>query len=160
MIGDSTSYVVALALDSVASADLEVVWAGQSNCGLSPAYEVRWWGSIIVRSDECPSVDRTWPEVVESFDPDVILAIASLPELAEQRYVPDDDWHRPGSGPYRIHHELGGDGLAALAAEAGAVVLLADAPAFGDHGFGNGPLGEPDRLAAGTRCSRSGATGG
>ncbi len=148
VIGDSTSYGVAVALDAVASDQYDVVWAGQSNCPMSPAYEIRWWGDVTWPGDDCPSAERIWPDVVDSFRPDVILAIASLPELAEQRYDPDDGWHRPGDEAYLAHHEAGGAALAGLAARSGAVVLLADAPPFGPDGFGGGPLAEPERLAA------------
>ena len=46
VIGDSTSYAVAVALDAVAADRYDVVWAGQSNCPLSPTYEIRWWGDV------------------------------------------------------------------------------------------------------------------
>ncbi len=148
VIGDSTSYALAAALDAAAADRYEVVWAGQSNCPLTPAYEDRWWGEVKHRTDDCPSAERMWPDVVDSFEPDVILAVASLPELAEQRYGDDDVWHRPGDPEYLTRHVAGGAGLAAIAARSGAVLLLADAPAFGPDGFGAGPLGEPDRLVA------------
>ena len=38
--------------------------------------------------------------------------------------------------------------MAGLAARSGAVLLLADAPAFGPGGFGGGPLAKPERLVA------------
>ena len=148
VIGDSTSYAIAVALDAVGSDRYDVVWAGQSNCTLTPSYENRWWGDVTFRADDCPTANRVWPDVVDSFRPDVILAVTSLPELAEQRYTPDDVWHRPGDDRYLAEHDAGGAALAALAARSGAVVLLADAPPFGPNGFGGGPLGEPDRLVA------------
>ncbi len=148
VIGDSTSYGVAEALDAVASDRYDVVWAGQSNCPLLPAYEIRWWRDMTWPAADCPSAERIWPDVVDSFHPDVILAVASLPELAEQRYDPDDGWHRPGDAVYVAHHEAGGTALAGLAARSGAVLLLADAPAFGPDGFGGGPLAQPERLVA------------
>ncbi len=146
--GDSTSYAVAVALAAVAADRYDVVWAGQSNCPLSPAYETRWWGDVTFRVDDCPSVEHLWPDVVDSFRPDVILAIASLPELAEQRYDAADVWHVPGDDTYLDRHDAAGASLASLAARSGAVLLLADAPPFGPNGFGGGPLGQPDRLAA------------
>ena len=134
VIGDSTSYGVATGL--AASAEhLVVLWAGKRNCALIPLD-----ASTLVDQQTsaagCPTVHDGWPAVVASFRPDVIVAVTSLPEEAEQRYVGDPQWYAPGSDRYVAEHDAGMRDLVALAASTGAVIEVATAPANPSTGPG------------------------
>lgn len=147
VIGDSTSYGVAVELDRQAGDQLQVVWAGRNNCPLVPVDEVFWWDGVSFPSDHCPRADGLWAEVAAELRPDVILAVASLPEQARQRYPGDPDLHEPGDAAYVAAHDEAMAALQAVAAEHGALVLLTDAPAITVGGFAESELARPERLA-------------
>jgi hypothetical protein len=149
VVGDSTSYQLAQGLDTVAGDRLEVQWAGGSNCGIVAAERVRWWPGAEFDRTECPSPTSLWPEVVARFRPDVVLAAASLPELADQRYEGGDGWVEPGETAYTAMHDLRMAELQALLSASGALTLVATIPPLNAvDGFGDRSLASPTRLAA------------
>lgn len=148
VIGDSTSYGVAVELDRQAGERLQVVWAGRNNCPLVPVDEVYWWDGASFPSGHCPRADGLWAEVASELRPDVILAVASLPEQSRQRYPGDSEFHDPGDPAYVAAHDEAMAALGAIAAEHGAVVLLTDAPPITSGGFAESQLAWPERLEA------------
>lgn len=148
VIGDSTSYGVAVELDRQAGDQLQVVWAGRNNCPLVPVDEVYWWEGASFASDHCPRADGLWAEVAADLQPDVILAVASLPEQSRQRYPGDPDFHEPGDPAYVATHDEAMAALQAIAAEHGAVVLLTDAPPITAGFHSQSEMARPERLAA------------
>jgi hypothetical protein len=153
VIGDSTSFELAQALDGLAGERFDIVWAGALNCPLPPVTELRWQRDMRFPRDECPTTSRHWPDVVADFRPEAVLGIWSIPELSEQRYPDDDEWHEPGEEAYVRAHDDAMAALQALLAPTGAVTIVATSPPFaevaqGVADFGGGPLGEPERLAA------------
>jgi hypothetical protein len=148
VIGDSTSYSIARELDAQGGSRLDVLWAGRDNCPLAPSYEGRWWSAVTNREDDCPSVAHGWSAEVASFRPAVVVAIDSLPELADQRYGPDDSWHAPGDPAWEADHLPVADGIAAMLEPLGAKLLIADAPPITTGGFAGSPMAQPRRLEA------------
>lgn len=126
VVGDSTSYGVATGLAG-SSEHLAVLWAGKRNCGLIPV-EATTLVDVHTPSAGCPTARDGWPAAVASFRPDVVLAVASLPEEAPQQYPGDLAWYAPGSTRYTAEHDAGMLELVALAATTGAVVEVTSAP--------------------------------
>jgi peptidoglycan/LPS O-acetylase OafA/YrhL len=148
VIGDSTSYPVARELEAQDGADLDVLWAGRDNCPLTPGYEDRWWANVTNRTDDCPTVNHGLADTVASFKPTVVVAVDSLPELAEQRYSSHDSWHVPGDRAWEAQHAPVAAALSTLLAPYGAQLLIADAPPITAGGFAGSPMARRDRLAA------------
>jgi hypothetical protein len=134
VIGDSTSYGVATGLAGSAE-HLAVLWAGKRNCALIPL-DASTLIDQQTPADGCPTVRDGWPAVIASFRPDVIVAVASLPEEADQRYAGDPQWYAPGGDRYVAEHDAGMRDLVALAASTGAVIEVATAPANASTGHG------------------------
>lgn len=148
VIGDSTSYGIAVELDRQAGERLDVVWAGRNNCPLLPVDEVFWWDGASFPSGDCPQAGGLWAEVAAGHGPDVILGIATLPEQARQRYPGDDRWHEPGDDAFVAAHDVAMLDLQRLAAEHGAVVLLTDAPPITSGAFSGADMSDTDRVEA------------
>jgi peptidoglycan/LPS O-acetylase OafA/YrhL len=152
VLGDSTSFEVAQALDELAGRRLDVVWAGALNCPLATTAEIRWQPGLAFPRDDCPTPARQWPEVVAEFEPEAVLGVWSIPELADQRYPDDDEWYEPGDEAYSRAHDEAMAALQTLLVPTGAVTIVATSPPFAEVAtagdFGGGPLGDPDRLAA------------
>jgi hypothetical protein len=148
VIGDSTSYQLASALDTAGRDVLEVTWAGQQNCPLVPARRIRWSDDAEFDGATCPGSDGRWRTAMEAFRPDVVLASPSLPELGDQSYD-GSTWVSPGDPRSTAAHDEGMALLQDLAREVGAVTLVATVPPLRrGAGFDMGPLAAPARLDA------------
>ncbi|MFM7488735.1 MAG: acyltransferase family protein, partial [Actinomycetota bacterium] len=89
VIGDSTSFGLAEALDTVAGDELNVLWAGGRNCPLAAVERVRWWGDVAFDLSACPRADREWATIILDFAPALVLMVYSVPQQAEQQYEKD-----------------------------------------------------------------------
>ena len=147
VIGDSTSYDVAASLARTASG-FEVTWAGGANCPVVDVTGLRWWDAAQWPMDECPNVATVWPRIIAATRPDVILLVSGLAEQAEQRYQGSDAWRVAGDAEFTEAHDMMMNALVGLAAPSGAVVLVADAPAFAKSSFSDSQMGRPERIAA------------
>ena len=105
LIGDSSSYGVALDLDRIAGERLEVMWAGLENCPLAPVVEIRWWQGAQWTLDDCLKTQAGWPALIAKFKPQVVVAVESLPEHSEQRYAGDDRWYVAGDQRFIDEHD-------------------------------------------------------
>ena len=92
VIGDSTSFGLAEALDTVAGDELNVLWAGGRNCPLAAVERVRWWGDVAFDLSACPRADREWATIIPDFAPALVLMVYSVPQQAEQQYEKDGEW--------------------------------------------------------------------
>ena len=128
VIGDSTSYGVALSLSKQHGDGFDVMWVGKRNCPLVAADRIRWLAGYEFSMADCPQPDPDWIDAARQFTPDVILAVYSMPEEVPQRYAGDDAWHDPGDSAYVSAHDSGIVGVMQVAASVGAVVLVADSP--------------------------------
>ncbi len=148
VVGDSTSFGVAAALSRVPDGGLRVLWGGGQNCPFAHPVQVRWWPGAEFDMGHCPSSARGWPELVASFDPDVVLVVASLPAQAEQRYVADGPWIAPGAPEYVSAHETEMASLQQLLAPLGAVTIVANAPVLNEGAFSGSEMATARRRDA------------
>ena len=128
VIGDSTSYGVALGLDRLASDKLQVVWAGRRNCPIAAAVEIRWWPGAQFTMQDCLASQRQWPTIAAQLRPDVVLVVESLPEHSEQRYEGDPNWYAAGDPRFTQVHEIAMQQLIDMIAPYHATVMLSDSP--------------------------------
>jgi peptidoglycan/LPS O-acetylase OafA/YrhL len=149
VIGDSTSYQLADGLDAMGGERLDVEWAGGPNCGIGGATEVRWGPGFEFDRSDCPSPTSVWPDVVARFRPDVVLAVASLPELSDQRFDGDGQWVEPGEPVYTRMHDARMAELQSLLSASGAVTMVATVPPLNPvESFRDHSLTSPSRLTA------------
>ena len=128
VVGDSTSFGVAEQLDDLAADRYEVLWAGRRNCPFVAATHVRWWEGAEFDMSDCLDAQEAWPQVAADFRPDVILVVASLPELSDQQYVGDDQWYAIGDPAFEEQHTASLQRLANMVEPRGGLVLVSDAP--------------------------------
>ena len=142
VIGDSTSYGVALGLAGSTSSQFDVLWAGKRNCPLARMHSIRWLVGNEFSMADCPSVTSVWPEQIASFHPDVVLVVDGLPEQSLHRYGDGSgDWHEAGDAEFAAVHDADFRELLDLVADVGAVVILAGQPrnAAGSVGWATTP---------------------
>ncbi len=148
VIGDSSSYQLATALDAAGSTTMSVAWAGRAGCALVPAERLRWARDIELDGRSCPSTSDQWPTAVHRFRPDVILAAASLGELSDHRYSGSRAWAAPGTPAYGRVHEAWMEQLQELAGPTGALTVVATTPPLAHGKLYDGPIGSPARARA------------
>jgi hypothetical protein len=128
VVGDSTSFGVAEQLDDLAADRYEVLWAGRRNCPFVAATHVRWWEGAEFDMSDCLDAQEAWPQVAADFQPDIVLVVASLPELSDQQYGGDDQWHAIGDPEFEQQHTTALQRLANMVEPRGGLVLVSDAP--------------------------------
>ncbi len=148
VVGDSTSYQLATALDAASQGRVEVVWAGRANCALVPATRTRWYAGAEFDGAECPSAERVWPDAVARLRPDIVLAAASLSELAAQQYGEGAAWEDPGAPAYQAAHDRAMEALQAMLQADGVLTVVATTPPLVPARAFGGPLSDPTRLSA------------
>jgi hypothetical protein len=127
VIGDSTSYGVALELDHQAPDSLNVMWAGFRNCPMLPVTDVRWGAGLQFTMDECVAAQSRWPAVAADLHPDVLLLVESLPEHSDQKYPGDPTWHSPSDSVYLAAHDTAMQHLVDMVAPYGTRIYIGDA---------------------------------
>ena len=132
VIGDSTSYGVAIDIDRLAGERYDVLWAGFRNCPIVPAVEIRWWEGAQFPTDDCRARQSQWPQLISEFQPDLVLVVTGLSEYSHHRYAGDDTWYRPGDEQFVLQHDAALDRLQAEIAPFGSQVIFTDAQATGD----------------------------
>jgi peptidoglycan/LPS O-acetylase OafA/YrhL len=128
VVGDSTSFGVAEKLDELANERYEVVWAGYRNCPWVAATEVRWWEDAEFTLDDCLAQQAKWERLAALEQPSIVLAVASLPEVSDQRYGDGDTWYAVGDAEFERQHIAALRRLSDMVAANGGVALIADAP--------------------------------
>lgn len=147
VIGDSVSFGVAQAIDAEASDRYDVVWAGGRNCPLVDVDRVSWGGEMEFDMETCPTIDdwdRLWFEV----DPDLVLAIASVPEQSDQRYEPDGEWFRVGDPEFVRVHDEGIARLVEITERQGARLVMFDSPRIEGGAFQGAMFASDERVDA------------
>jgi hypothetical protein len=79
-------------------------------------------------TDHCLAFDTDWPSLIDTYDVDVVFAIASLAEQWDQKYTADDRWHSPGSAGYNVFHDTEMVAMSTMLDSLGVPLLVADAP--------------------------------
>jgi peptidoglycan/LPS O-acetylase OafA/YrhL len=126
LIGDSTSYGVAVELDAMAGDRLEVLWAGRRNCPIAPVTELRWFEGAQWTMEDCLATQATWPQLAAEFQPDVLLIVTSLPEHSDQRYAGDDTWYGAGDPRFTEVHDSAMESILAMVRPYDTITLVAD----------------------------------
>lgn len=147
VIGDSTSYVAAAALDAAASERVHVLFAGEPNCPLVAVDRLRWWPGNEFDRRECPDVAR-WSELVVSFRPDAVVVVSSFAEQTELRLAGTDRWVVAGDDAFVHAHDAFMKELVRVTGAHGAAVVVADAPRFADGLFSRSPMARAERIDA------------
>ena len=146
VVGDSTSYALASALATVGSDQLRVLWGGGSLCPIVPMYQVQFFVDEPSRVDDCPTSEHAWPDLVDRFEPDVVLMVASVPEQARQRYVAGGPWHVAGDDAFTAYHDEAMLPLQRMLARSGTLTLIATAPRIVEGNYASAPLGSDERI--------------
>ena len=146
VVGDSTSYAVASALATVGSDQLRVLWGGGTLCPIVPMYQVQFFADKPSRVDDCPTAEHVWPGLVERFDPDVVLMIASAPEQSMHRYVVDGPWQVAGDDAFTSYHDAAMLPIQRMLAQSGTLSLIATAPAIVEGIYASAPVGSDARI--------------
>jgi hypothetical protein len=148
VIGDSTAYQLATALEAAGTRSISVAWAGRTGCPIVPATRLRWAPGYEIDSADCPSTTSRWPDAVREFRPDVILAAASLAELSEHRYGTARTWVVPGASASSTAHDAGMEAIQQMARRTGALTIVATTPRLARGRLYDGPVGKPSRRRA------------
>ena len=130
VIGDSTSLDMAQALSDAAPDRLHVTWGGENGCPFVRAESVRLSHRDQWRPNACAAFDKKVPPLLDSFHPDVVLLVASLLEVAEQRYPGDSASHVAGDAAYNAFHDSEMTTFVAILKARGVPLLVADSPGF------------------------------
>lgn len=163
VIGDSTSYGVAAAIDAVAGDRYDVLWAGGRNCPLVRALEVRWWPDMAFDVSKCPTLEGTWTKIFDDFQPQLLIVVVSVPEQSEQRYTettPDtsdmandaandetnDEWFAVGDPEFDDRHREVVDSLIGLANAHSTRVVFFDAPPIISGSFAESDFADRRRV--------------
>lgn len=159
VIGDSTSYGVAAAIDAAAGERYDVLWAGGRNCPLVRAWEVRWWPDMAFDVSKCPTLEGTWTKIFDDFQPQLLIVVVSVPEQSEQRYTettPDtsdvasddtnDEWFAVGDPEFDDRHRAAVDGLIELANAHSTRVVFFDSPAITSGSFAEADFADRRRV--------------
>ena len=148
VIGDSTSFGLAEALDAVAGDELNVLWAGGRNCPLAAVERVRWWGDVTFDLSTCPRADREWATIIPDFDPSLVLMIYSVPQQAEQQYDKDGEWYALGDPEYDQRQREALNRLLESGRESGTRFAFLTSPRVFGGALGGAPFSADDRVDA------------
>ena len=92
VIGDSTSLMLAKALNDAAAGALTVQWAGQEGCPLVPVDAVRSSPKVDwMTLTRCRDVATDLPKAVDAFHPDAVLLVLASDVYSEADYIRDLD---------------------------------------------------------------------
>ncbi|MEI8238095.1 MAG: acyltransferase [Actinomycetota bacterium] len=152
VIGDSTSLMVAKALNDAAGGTLVVQWAGQEGCPLVQVDAVRGarhesWMSLT----KCRDVPSTLPSTLEAFHPDAVLLVLGAMELMEQHYPsdpPGSAGHLVGDAVYVQHHDEQVRRLMAVIDAHHLPLYVADTPPLGVGRLSSFDMADPARASS------------
>jgi hypothetical protein len=152
LIGESTSLMVAKALNDAAGGSLVVQWAGQEGCPLVQVDAVRGtrkeaWMTLT----KCRDVPATLPAAVDAFHPDAVLLVLGAMELMEQHYPSDPsggNGHIVGDAVYAQHHDEQMRRLMAVIDAHHLPLMIADTPPLGVGGLSSFDMADPARAAS------------
>ncbi|MFM8856283.1 MAG: acyltransferase family protein [Actinomycetota bacterium] len=148
VVGDSTSYGISVAIDSLEGDRINVLWAGGQNCPLVEVSAVKWWDGAEFDLERCPTIDAEWLSALQSFQPSVVIVAVSVPEQAEQKYPGDPNWYLPGSEEYgRRHDEFIARFMSEISSRDIDVMVL-DSPPIHGGALGEAQFSDPERIAA------------
>jgi hypothetical protein len=148
VIGDSTSLMVAKALNDGSAGRLELQWAGGEGCPFVRVTATRANASAAWVPTPCEPYESKLPPLVASFHPDAILIVAGAMELLEQRYPGSSAGRLPGSAEYAAYHDAEMAAFMAMVRPWHLPVLVADAPPVTGGLYTTLEMTDPARLRA------------
>ena len=148
VIGDSTSFGVATAIDDTVGDRYSVLWAGGRNCPLVEVAKVRWWKDTQFEMENCPTLNGEWMTALDSFAPSIVVAIASIPEQAEQMYLGDPKWYTVSDPKFLAVHDVAMTQMMGEFDTRGITLMLMNSPEVHGGALGGAPFSQPERVAA------------
>lgn len=148
VIGDSTSFGVATAIDDTVGERYSVLWAGGRNCPLIEVAKVRWWKDTEFDMENCPTLNGEWMTALDSFAPSIVVAIASIPEQAEQMYLGDPEWYTVSDPKFLAVHGVAMTQMMGEFDTRGITLMLMNSPEVHGGALGGAPFSQPDRVKA------------
>lgn len=148
VIGDSTSFGVATAIDDTVGDRYSVLWAGGRNCPLVEVVRVRWWKDTEFNMENCPTLNGDWKTALDSFAPSIVVAIASIPEQAEQMYLDDPKWYIVSDPKFLAVHDVAMTQMMGEFDSRGITLMLMNSPEVHGGALGGAPFSQPERVAA------------
>ena len=148
VIGDSTSFGVATAIDDTVGERYSVLWAGGRNCPLIEVAKVRWWKDTEFDMENCPTLNGEWMTALDSFAPSIVVAIASIPEQAEQMYLGDPEWYTVSDPKFLAVHDVAMTQMMGEFDSRGVTLMLMNSPEVHGGALGGAPFSQPDRVKA------------
>ncbi|MEI8392302.1 MAG: hypothetical protein WCG40_07360, partial [Actinomycetes bacterium] len=148
VIGDSTSFGVATAIDDMVGDRYSVLWAGGRNCPFVEVVKVRWWKDTEFDMENCPTLNGDWKTALDSFAPSIVVAIASIPEQAEQMYLGDPEWYTVSDPKFLAVHDVAMTQMMGEFDSRGITLMLMNSPEVHGGALGGAPFSQPDRVAA------------
>jgi len=148
VIGDSTSFGVATAINATVGERYSVLWAGGRNCPLVEAARIRWWKDVEFDMANCPTLNGEWMTALDSFDPSIVVAIASMPEQTEQMYLDDPEWYTVSDPKFLAVHDVAMTQMMGEFDSRGITLMLMNSPEIHGEAFGAAQFAQPERVAA------------
>ena len=148
VIGDSTSFGVATAIDDMVGERYSVLWAGGRNCPLIEVIRIRWWKDTEFDIENCPTLNGEWMTALDSFAPSIVVAIASIPEQAEQMYLGDPKWYTVSDPKFLAVHDVSMTEMMGEFDVRGITLMLMNSPEVHGGALGGAPFSQPERVAA------------
>jgi peptidoglycan/LPS O-acetylase OafA/YrhL len=148
VIGDSTSFGVATAINSSVGERYSVLWAGGRNCPLVEVARIRWWKEVEFDMANCPTLNGDWKTALNSFSPSIVVAIASMPEQTEQMYLDDPEWYTVSDPKFLAVHDVAMTQMIGEFDSRGITLMLMNSPEIHGEAFGAAQFAQPERVAA------------
>ena len=148
VIGDSTSFGVATAINSSVGERYSVLWAGGRNCPLVEVARIRWWKDVEFDMANCPTLNGDWKTALDSFSPSIVVAIASMPEQTEQMYLDDPEWYTVSDPKFLAVHDVAMTQMIGEFDSRGITLMLMNSPEIHGEAFGAAQFAQPERVAA------------
>ena len=148
VIGDSTSFGVATAIDDTVGDRYSVLWAGGRNCPLVEVARIRWWKDTEFDTENCPTLNGDWKTALDSFAPSIVVAITSIPEQAEQMYLDDPEWYTVSDPKFLAVHDVAMTQMMGEFDTRGITLMLMSSPEVHGGALGGAPFSQPERVAA------------
>jgi hypothetical protein len=148
VVGDSTSLIVANALDTAADGRIDVIWAGEEGCPFVAVEATRASSELDWVVRECRGPTAELAALVGSFQPDAVVVVAGAMAMMEHRYPGDPEGYLPGSPEYVVRHDAGMLELLEMLGPLGVPVVVADAPPLGIGSYSTFEMADRRRFEA------------
>jgi hypothetical protein len=98
--------------------------------------------------NHCHAFDRKLPPLLDEYQPDVVVMMVSLRELADQLYWGDDAAHVPGDETFTAYHDSEMAALIGILEPRGIPLLVTDVPPIIAGAMASEEMADPVRIAA------------